>query len=104
MNTSSLVNQINESLATLGEGPFVTIKSSDVGDGAVVSGKLNGRILRIEFVEEGSGDGPEKGHTVEVIDDATGESLGKGRGDSTFADAISSHSWGGTVESLKKLG
>jgi hypothetical protein len=104
MNTSSLINQVNESLATLGAGPFVTIKSTDVGDGAVVSGKLDGRILRIEFVEEGSGDGPEKGHRVDVIDDASGDNLGTGRGDSTFADAISSHNWGGTVEALKKLG
>jgi hypothetical protein len=103
MNTSSLINQVNESLATLGEGPFATVKATESGDGGVVSGTLNGRLLRIEFVEEGSGDGPEKGHTVEVIDDATGESLGKGRGDSTFADAISSHSWAGTVEALKKL-
>jgi hypothetical protein len=103
MNTSSLINQINESLATLGEGPFVTIKSSDVGDGAVVSGKLDGRILRIEFVEEGSGDSPEKGHRVDVVDDASGEKLGTGRGDSTFADAISSHNWGGTLEALKQL-
>jgi hypothetical protein len=103
MNTSSLMNQINESLATLGEGPFATVDTSESENGGVVSGHLGGRLLRIEFVEEGGGDGPEKGHTVEVIDDATGQSLGKGRGDSTFADAISSHSWAGTVEALKKL-
>jgi hypothetical protein len=104
MNTSSLINQVNESLATLGAGPFMTDSSKDTETGAVVTGRLDGRVLRIEFVEEGSGDGPEKGHTVEVIDDATGENLGKGRGDSTFADAISSHSWAGTVEALKQLG
>ena len=48
MNTSSLINQVNESLATLGAGPFVTLNSSDSETGAVVTGKLDGRILRIE--------------------------------------------------------
>ena len=104
MNTSSLINQVNESLATLGAGPFMTDSSKDTETGAVVTGRLDGRVLRIEFVEEGSGDSPEKGHRVDVIDDATGENVGTGRGDSTFADAISSHNWGGTVEALKQLG
>ncbi|CAD6009068.1 hypothetical protein [Agreia sp. COWG] len=104
MNTSSLINQVNESLATLGAGPFMTSGSKDTDTGAVVTGKLDGRVLRIEFVEEGSGDTPEKGHRVDVIDDATGQNLGTGRGDSTFADAISSHGWAGTVDALKNLG
>lgn len=103
MNTSSLINQVNESLAALGAGPFVTLNSSDSETGAVVTGKLDGRILRIEFIEEGSGDHPEKGHRVDVVDDASGENLGTGRGDSTFADAISSYNWGGTIEALGRL-
>lgn len=103
MNTSSLINQVNESLATFGAGPFTTEKTTETDTGAVVTGKLNGRVLRIEFVEEGSGDGPEKGHRVDVVDDVSGENLGTGRGDSTFADAISSHSWAGTLDALKNL-
>ena len=104
MNTSSLVNQINESLAALGAGPFRTTDTAESAGATTVTGELSGRTLRIEFVEEGSGDGPEKGHRVDVVDDASGEKLGTGRGDSTFADAISSHNWGGTVEALKQLG
>lgn len=103
MNTSSLMNQVNESLAAVGEGPFRTTDSSDTDTGAVVTGELSGRVLRIEFVEEGSGDGPENGHRVDVIDDATGETLGTGRGISTFADAISGLNVGGTIDALKAL-
>ena len=104
MNTSSLVNQINESLATLGAGPFRTTDTSENGDNATVTGELSGRTLRIEFVEEGSGDHAENGHTVEVFDDESGTSLGKGTGDSTFADAISSYKWAGTLEAIADLG
>ena len=57
MNTAALINQVNESLAALGAGPFRTSNSSDTDTGAVVTGTLSGRELRIEFVEEGSGDG-----------------------------------------------
>lgn len=104
MNTSSLVNQINESLATLGAGPFRTTSTADGDDRATVTGELAGRTLRIEFVEQGSGDHPENGHTVEVLDDESGTSLGSGTGDSTFADAISSMKWAGVLEALSDLG
>jgi len=103
MNTSSLVNQINESLATLGAGPFQTGKSTENEGNATVIGTLSGRTLRIEFVEEGSGDHAENGHTIEVFDDETGTSLGKGVGDSTFADAISSFKWAGLLEAISQL-
>ena len=104
MNTSSLVNQINESLAALGAGPFRTTDTAESEDRATVTGELAGRTLRIEFVEEGSGDHAENGHTVEVFDDESGTSLGKGTGDSTFADAISSYKWAGTLDALAELG
>jgi len=103
MNTSSLMNQINESLAALGAGPFRTTDTAESEDRATVTGELAGRTLRIEFVEEGSGDHAENGHTVEVFDDETGTSLGKGTGDSTFADAISSFKWAGVLEGLAEL-
>ena len=104
MNTSSLVNQINESLATLGAGPFRTTGTVEADDHATVTGDLGGRTLRIEFVEKGSGDHAENGHVVEVLDDETGTSLGTGTGDSTFADAISSFAWAGMLEALADLG
>ena len=103
MNTSSLVNQINESLAALGAGPFQTGKTTENDDNATVIGTLSGRTLRIELVEKGSGDHAENGHTVEVLDDETGTSLGKGVGDSTFADAISSFKWAGLLEAISQL-
>ena len=104
MNTSSLVNQINESLATLGAGPFLTTDTAEAADKATVTGTLGGRTLRIEFVEEGSGDHAENGHAVEVFDDETGTSLGAGTGDSTFTDAISSLKWAGVLEALADVG
>ena len=104
MNTSSLVNQINESLAALGAGPFRTTASEEGNDKATVRGELGGRTLWIEFVEQGSGDHAENGHTVEVFDDETSTSLGKATGDSTFADAISSFKWGALLEALAELG
>ena len=103
MNTSSLVNQINESLAALGAGPFRTTDAAEADDRATVTGELGGRVLRIEFVEKGSGDHPENGHTVEVFDDESGTALGKGVGDSTFADAISSFKWAGMLEAITQL-
>jgi len=104
MNTSSLVNQINASLATLGAGPFQTGTTTEADTTATVTGTLSGRTLRIEFVEEGSGGHPENGHTVEVFDDGSDTSLGKGVGDSTFADAISSFKWAGMLEAIDRLG
>ena len=104
MNTSSLVNQINESLAALGAGPFRTTDTAESAGATTVTGELGGRTLRIEFVEEGSGDHAENGHTVEVFDDESGTSLGKGTGDSTFADAISSYKWAGTLDAIAELG
>ena len=103
MNTSSLVNQINEALAALGAGPFLTADTTENGDKTTVTGSLGERPIRIVFIEEGSGTHAEKGHLVEVFDSATGISLGKGTGDSTFADAISSFRWAGTLEALAEL-
>ncbi|MDN4642365.1 hypothetical protein QCD70_19140 [Agreia sp. PsM10] len=37
MNTSSHINQVNESIATLGAGPFKTYSSKDTENGAVLT-------------------------------------------------------------------
>ena len=103
MNTSSLINQVNESLAALGAGPFLTADTQEKGDKTIVTGSLGERPIRIEFIEEGSGTHSENGHLVEVFDAETDASLGRGTGDSTFADAISSFRWAGTLEALDAL-
>ncbi|HXH36514.1 MAG TPA: hypothetical protein VNJ54_19210 [Plantibacter sp.] len=101
MNTSSLINQINEALAALGGGPFLTTKTAEEATKTTVTGTLGDSEIHIEFIEEGNGTEAEKDHTVVVVDGASGERLGEGRGDSTFADAISSFGWAGVLDAVK---
>jgi hypothetical protein len=100
MNTSSLINQINEALAALGGGPFLTTKTTEQDATTTVTGTLGGTEIHIDFVEEGNGTESEKDHTV-VVRDASGKHLGEGHGDSTFADAISSFGWAGVLDAVK---
>lgn len=102
MNTSSLINQINEALAALGGGPFLTTKTAEEATKTTVTGTLgdSDSDIHIEFIEEGNGTEAEKDHTVVVLD-GSGKKLGEGRGDSTFADAISSFGWAGVLDAVK---
>ncbi|MGK9148993.1 hypothetical protein KXS11_15285 [Plantibacter flavus] len=100
MNTSSLINQINEALAALGGGPFLTTDTQEQAAKTTVTGTLGDREIHIEFIEEGNGTEAEKDHTVVVVDGATGKRLGEGRGDSTFADAISAFGWAGVLDAV----
>lgn len=100
MNTSSLINQINSALASLGGGPFLTTKTAEEETKTTVTGLLSDSEIRIQFIEEGNGTEAEKDHTVVVLD-GSGKKLGEGRGDSTFADAISSFGWAGVLDALE---
>lgn len=99
MDTQKTIDEVNHGLAAYDGGPFTTNQTAENYHRTDLRGELERRAVRIEVsVEDAPG---QCQYSIQLFDEGTGESLGRGNGGPTLNDAASYYQWNGALLDLQ---
>ncbi len=98
MDVDTIVDKLNHQLALYGPHRLEAVTSSGTERKGTIRGDLGGRRVRVEY---STGHRP-AAYSCEIwmYDDVTGETVGRGNGDRSMAEAIMIYQWGNALSDL----